>query len=158
MYFDGVDSRVWKPVFHTLCFDSLYIAVSFSDRQVTFLTVSYTTCISMVSIEQWRAAIGGFNHYCLFFLKSRKQILESPQEASYRKEQDKLLKTRKQNLESPQEASYRKEQNKLAMTTKRILESPQEASYRKEQNKLAMTAKWILESPQEASYRKNKTS
>ena len=26
------------------------------------LTVSYTTCISMVSIEQWRAAIGGFNH------------------------------------------------------------------------------------------------
>ena len=27
------------------------------------LTVSYTTCISMVSIEQWRAAIGGFNHW-----------------------------------------------------------------------------------------------
>ena len=30
-YFDGVDSRVWKPVFLPKCFDSLYIAVSFSD-------------------------------------------------------------------------------------------------------------------------------
>ena len=70
-----------------------------------------------------------------------KRILESPQDAFYRREQDKLMKSRKRILQSPQEASCRKEQNKLAMTTKRSLETKEDSNKRKASDKSAIKAR-----------------